>query len=118
MIYFLDIRNLDVWSNEDLDFAKAKTKEATTSLYITCNDNLPQNLSYDEFMALEKLSKNKDLIIQKYDKGTSMVTVDRSHKKMDNILSDQDQALNHCLENTILKKPQVDQIDPLQFFGG
>ena len=118
MIYILDIRNLDVLPNEDLDFAKAKTKEATLSPYKTCNNNLPQNLSYDEFMALEKLSKNKDLIIQKYGKGTSMVTVDRSHKKMDNILSDQDQALTHCLENSILKKPQMDQIDLLQFFWG
>ena len=31
--FFRDIRNLDIWSNEDLDFVKAKTKEAALSSY-------------------------------------------------------------------------------------
>ena len=51
---------------------------------------MPQNLSKDEFIALQNLSKNKDLIIQKSDKGNSMVTVDRQDytKNTDNILCD------------------------------
>ena len=30
-LFFKDIRNLDILSNEDLDFVKAKTKEGTLS---------------------------------------------------------------------------------------
>ena len=52
---------------------------------------MPQNLSKDEFIALQNLSKNKDLIIRKSGKGNSVVIVDRQDyiKRMDNILSDQ-----------------------------
>ena len=52
---------------------------------------MSQNLFNDEFCALQNLSKNKDLIIQKSDIGNSVVIVDRQDyiKKMSNILSDQ-----------------------------
>ena len=78
-------------SNEDLDFVKAKTKEAALSSYRSYNNNVPQNLSKEEFIALQNLSKNKDLIIQKSDKGNSAVIVQRQDylKKMNDILSDQ-----------------------------
>ena len=68
-----DIRNLDILSNEDLYFLKAKTKEAALASYRSYNNNVPQNLSKEEFTALQNLSKNKDLIIQKSDKGNSVV---------------------------------------------
>ena len=50
-----------------------------------------QNFSNDEYIALKKLSKNKDLIIQKSDTGNSVVVLDRKDyiKKINNILSDQ-----------------------------
>ena len=32
-LFFRDIRNLDILPNEDLDFVKAKTKEAALSSY-------------------------------------------------------------------------------------
>ena len=72
-LFFKDMRNLDILSNEDLDFVKAKYKEETLSPYRTYNNNVPQNLSNNEFIALQNLSKNKDLIIQKSDKGNSKV---------------------------------------------
>ena len=52
---------------------------------------MPQNLSKEEFTALQNLSKNKDLIIQKSDKGNSAVIVQRQGylEKMNDILSDQ-----------------------------
>ena len=52
---------------------------------------MPQSLFNDEYCALQNLSKNKDLIIQKSDIGNSVVIVDRQDyiKKMSNILSDQ-----------------------------
>ena len=50
-LFFRDICNLDTLSNEDLDFVKAKTKEAasyrttapySTSCYRTYSNNVPQ----------------------------------------------------------------------------
>ena len=64
-------------SNEDLDFVKTKTKEAALSSYRSYTNNMPQNLSKEEFIALLNLSKNKDLIIQKFNKGNSVVIVQR-----------------------------------------
>ena len=71
-LFFWDRRNLDILSNEGLDFVNAKTKEAAPSSYRIYN-NVPQNLSKNEFIALQNLSKNKDFIIQKYDNGNSVV---------------------------------------------
>ena len=90
-LFFRDICNLDILSNEDLDFVKAKTKEAALSSYRSYNNNVHQNLSKEEFTALQNLSKNKDLIIQKSDKGNSAVIVQRQDylEKMNDILSDQ-----------------------------
>ena len=74
-----------------MDFAKAKTKEAALASYRSYNNNVPKNLSKEEFIALQNLSKNKDLIIQKSDKGNSAVIVQREDhlKKLNDILSDQ-----------------------------
>ena len=60
-LFFRDTRNLDILSNEDLDFVKAATKEVAPSSYRSCNNNVPQNLSKEEFIPLKNLSKNKDL---------------------------------------------------------
>ena len=71
-LFFWNRRNLDILSNEGLDFVNAKTKEAAPSSYRIYN-NIPQNCSKNEFIALQNLSKNKDFIIQKYDNGNSVV---------------------------------------------
>ena len=68
-LFFRDIRNLDILSNEDLDFAKAKTKEAALSFHRSYNNKVLQNLSKEEFIALQNFSKNQDLIIQNSDNG-------------------------------------------------
>ena len=77
-LFLEDIRNLDILSNEDLDFVKAKTKEEALPSYRTYNDNMPH------------VSEIKDLIDQKSDKSNSVEIVDRQDyiKKM-SILSDQ-----------------------------
>ena len=64
---------------------------AALSSYRSYNNNVPRNLSKEEFTALQNLSKNKDLIIQKSDKGNSVVIVQREDylEKMNDILSDQ-----------------------------
>ena len=60
-----------------MDFVKAKNKEVELSFCRTYKNNVTQNLSNHEFIALQNLSKNKDLIIQKCGKGNSVVIVDR-----------------------------------------
>ena len=98
-------------SNEDLDFVKAKTKEAALSSYRSYSNNVPQNLSKEEFTALQNLSKNKDLIIQKSDKGNSVVIAKRQDylKKMNDILSDQKKFSKVSLNNDTLLNFAINQ---------
>ena len=60
-----NIRYVDILSNEDLDFVKALTKKMALSSYQTYNNNVLQNLSKDECLALQNLPKSKELFIQK-----------------------------------------------------
>ena len=92
--------------NEDLDFVNAKTKEAALSFYRYYNNNVPNNnLSKKVFIALQNLSKNKNLIIQKSHKGNSVVIVDREDyiKKMNDILNDKKKFWRiNMKDNTLL----------------
>ena len=90
-LFYKDVLNLEILSNEDLDFVKTKTKETALSSFRQYNKNPQQNLSKEELTALTNLSKNKDIIIQKSDKGNSVVIVDKDTyvKRMENLLSDQ-----------------------------
>ena len=105
-------------SYEDLVFVKAKTEEAALFSYRSYNNNVPQNLSKEEFIALQNLSKNKNLIILKSDKNNSVAIVQRQNylKKMNDILSDQKKfskvSLNHetLLNFAINQEKHVDQV--------
>ena len=66
-LFYRDIRNLEILSNEDLDFVKTKTKETALSSFRQNNKNPQQNLSKEELAALTNLNKNKDIAIQKSD---------------------------------------------------
>ena len=103
------MRNLENLPNEGLDFVKAKTKEAELSSYRSCNNkNVPQKLSKEKFIASQNLSRNKDLIIRKSDKGNSVVVVQRQDnlKKMHDILSDQKKFSKVSLkDDTLLHFP-------------
>ena len=87
-MFYRDIRNLLVLSAEDLDFIKTKTKDIALSSFRTYNDNVPRHLEFD---ALKNLSQNKQIVIQKSDKGNSIGIVDRVKyiEKMESFLSDQ-----------------------------
>ena len=89
-MFYRNICNLGILSNEDLDFVKTRTKEAALSSYPDYNNNVPQHLSKEEFFALQNLRKNKNIVIQKSDKGNSVVVVDKADylDKMDNLLND------------------------------
>ena len=91
-----------------MDFVKEKAKEEARSSCRTFNLNVPPNLSNDEFIALQNLSKNKDLGIQKSDKGNSVVIAQSQGytKKMDNILSDQKKfTIVYLKDDTLLSFP-------------
>ena len=75
-------------------------------------------MSKEEFIALQNLSKNKNLIILKSDKSNSVAIVQRQNylKKMNDILSDQKKfskvSLNHetLLNFAINQEKHVDQV--------
>ena len=71
---------------------------------------MPQNLSKEEFTVLQNLSQNKDLIIQKSDKGNSVVIVQRQDylEKM-NILSDQKKFSKVSLKDDTLLNFAINQ---------
>ena len=58
---------------------EAKTKEAALSSYRTYNNNVPQSLFNDGFIALQNLFKQDGLAIQKSDNGNSVGIVDRQN---------------------------------------
>ena len=74
--FYRSIKNLDVLSNNDLHFAKIKIKYAALSSFCFWNTNFPQYLSNEELEALEKLSKNYNIVFQKADKCNCMVLID------------------------------------------
>ena len=89
-MFYRNIRNLGILSNEDLDFVKTRTKLEVLSSCRNYNNNVPQHLSKEEFLALQNLRKNKNIVIRKSDKGNSVVTVDKTDylDKMGNLLND------------------------------
>ena len=100
-LFYRNIRNLEVLSNEDLDFVKTKTKETALSSFRQYNKSPQQNLSKEELATLASLSKNKDIVIQKSDKSNSVVIVDKETyiKRMENILSDERRFERVTLKN-------------------
>ena len=76
-LFYRSIQNLDVLSNGDSDFVKTDINNAALSSFCFHKANVPQSLSDEELEALEKLSKNNNLVVQKADQGSSVVLVDR-----------------------------------------
>ena len=57
---------------------KSRLKDLTVSSFKTYNSpRKPNNLTPEEFESLLKLSKNKNAVIQKSDKGNSVVLIDK-----------------------------------------
>ena len=76
-LFYRNNRNLEVLFNEDLDFVKTKTKKTALYSFRQYYKCPQQNLSKEELAALASLSKNKDIVIQKSDKGNSVVIADK-----------------------------------------
>ena len=88
--WFRDIKTTDV-PYDDLDIIKVALKEYAYSSFKKYNFLKELNLSRDEYNTLKKLSSLKNTIIQKLDKGNSVVPMNRddSINQMETLISDQ-----------------------------
>ena len=59
--------------NEEKEFIKSRLKDSTCISFRSYNYNSEINLTKNEELALSNLSNNKNIIIQKSDKGNSVV---------------------------------------------
>ena len=85
------IYNLDSMSDKNLDFVKTKIKVAALTSSCNYSANLPHNLPDEEFEALQNLTKNTNLMMQKPDKGISWVVLIKNVyiKHIEILLSDE-----------------------------
>ena len=89
-LVYRSIDNLNILSDDNLDFIKTKIKDAALTSFGNYNENFPQHLSNSEFDALKNLSNNCILVIQKADKENSVVIVQKDVyiKHIEKILHD------------------------------
>ena len=76
-LFYRSIDNLKILSGDNLDFIKTRIKDTALTSFRNYNANVPQHLSNEEFEALKTLSGNCNLVIQKADKGNSVVIVEK-----------------------------------------
>ena len=77
-LLFHDIKREDL-CNEDICVIKARLLDTALTSYqnFSRDREPPENLTSSEFKALKRLSKNKDIVIQKADKGNTVVILDK-----------------------------------------
>ena len=93
--------NLKILSGDNLDFIKTRIKDTALTSFRNYNANVPQHLSNEEFEALKTLSGNFNLVIQKADKGNSVVIVEKDVyvRHMETILCDFNNQTNDLLDS-------------------
>ena len=77
-LLFRDIKREDL-CNEDMSLIKARLLDTALTSYqnFSSDRDPPENLTHSEFKALKHLSKNKNIVIQKADKGNTVVILDK-----------------------------------------
>ena len=102
---YRSIDNLKILSGDNLDFIKTRIKDTALTSFRNYNANVPQHLSNEEFEALKTLSKNCNLVIQKADKGNSVVIVEKDVylRHMKTIISDHNKFEKISIKKGILK---------------
>ena len=76
-LFFRDTRSLET-THLDRELFKSRLKDLVfLSFKIYNSSRKPNNLTPEEFESLLKLSKNKNAVIQKSDKGNSVVLIDK-----------------------------------------
>ena len=88
-LLYRDVNSLEV-SNLDKEFMKNRLRDSAFSSHKDTGKTLEKNLPKDEFHSLEILLKNKDITVQKADKGNIVVILNRKYYvcKMKNIVND------------------------------
>ena len=88
-LLYRDVDSLEV-SNLDKEFIKSRLRDSAFSSYKDTSKTFEKNLPKPEFDALKILLKNKHTIIQKADKGNTVIILNREDYvcKMKNILND------------------------------
>ena len=106
---YRDVDSLEV-SNFDKEFIKSRLRDSAFPSYKDTSKTFERNLPKAELDTLKILLKNKDIIIQKADKGNTVVLLNRKDDvcKMKDILSDSskfhkiyivhDKILNHIIQ--------------------
>ena len=87
---FKDVKNSKTVSQQNLSLLKLDLKKLAYGSFNRYNFLKELNLSKPEYDALKKLSSNKDIVIQKSDKGNSVVVIDRADylARMQDLVSD------------------------------
>ena len=77
-LLFCNIKGEDL-CNGDMSLIKARLLDIALASYqnFSSDKNPPENLTPSEFKALKRLSKNKNIVIQKADKGNTVVILDK-----------------------------------------
>ena len=77
-LLFCDIKREDLCS-KDMSLIKARLLDAALTSYqnFSSDKDPPENLTPSEFKTLKRLSKNKNIVIQKADKGSTVVILDK-----------------------------------------
>ena len=116
-LLYRDINSLKI-SNFELDCLKARLRDSAFSSYKETSKFMENNLPKAEFHALQSLIRNKELIIQKVDKGNKVVLLNRKDyiSKMKLILADSSKfkkiqiddskVLNHLIH----KENKIDEL--------
>ena len=73
---YSDINSLEI-SNFDIDCIKAKLRDLAFSSYNETSKFMENNLPKSQLVALKSLFRNKELIIQKFDKDNTVVLLNR-----------------------------------------
>ena len=75
-LLFRDL-NKNEMPNEDKGFLKTRLKDSTFTSFWSYNYKSEINLTKNERLALNNLCNNKNTVIQKSDKGNSVVLLDK-----------------------------------------
>ena len=105
-LLFRDINKTEM-PNEGKEFIKSRLKESAFTSFRSHNCYSEINLTKNERLALNNLSNNKSIIIQKSDKGNSFVLLDK-----DKYLEGMYKILNG---NTKFEMPQFDYDKELSY---
>ena len=118
--------------NEDKEFTKSRLKDSVHTSFRSYNYNTEINLTKNEQLALSNLSNDKNIIIQKSNKGNNVVLLDKdkylegiykilnNNPKFETLQFDHDKELNYVLnlEKKIMnvlkdlkKKEEITEVD-------